>query len=60
MADDQPNKKTELYGQDMELLGEDLDKSNAVLGDDAKNDQLGIDATEAMQSLLKSDQSDSN
>ena len=55
MDDDQPKKKTELYGQDMELLGEDLDKSNAVLGDDAKNDQLGIDATEAMQSLLKSD-----
>lgn len=60
MADDQPNKKTELYGQDMELLGEDLDKSNAALGNDTKNDQLGIDATEAMQSLLKSDQSDSN
>lgn len=59
MVDDQP-KKTELYGQDMELLGEDLDKSNAALGNDAKNDQLGIDATEAMQSLLKSDQSDSN
>ena len=60
MADDQSKKKTELYGKDMELLGEDLDKSNAALGADAKNDQLGIDAIDAMQSLLKSDQSDSN
>ena len=58
MTDDQPKKKTELYGQDMELLGEDLDKSNAALGTDAKNDQLGVDAIEAMQSLLKNDQSD--
>ncbi|MEC9331980.1 MAG: hypothetical protein VX409_06035 [Verrucomicrobiota bacterium] len=60
MTDDQPKKKTELYGQDMELLGEDLDKSNAALGTDAKNDQLGVDAIEAMQSLLKNDQSDSD
>ena len=44
----------------MELLGEDLEKSNAALGVDAKNDQLGIEAIEAMQSLLKSDQSDPN
>ena len=44
----------------MELLGEDLEKSNAALGVDAKNDQLGIEAIEAMQSLLKSDQSDLN
>jgi hypothetical protein len=60
MADKQPKKKTELYGQNMELLGEDLEKSNAALGVDAKNDQLGIEAIEAMQSLLKSDQSDPN
>jgi len=60
MADKQPPKKTELYGQNMELLGEDLEKSNAALGFDAKNDQLGIEAIEAMQSLLKSDQSDPN
>ena len=60
MADKQLPKKTKLYGQNMELLGEDLDKSNAALGADAKNDQLGVDAIEAMQSLLKSDQSDSD
>ena len=60
MADKQSQKKTELYGQNMELLGEDLEKSNAALGVDAKNDQLGIEAIEAMQSLLKSDQSDLN
>ena len=58
MADKQPPKKNKLYGQNMELLGEDLEKSNAALGVDAKNDQLGIEAIEAMQSLLKSDQSD--
>ena len=53
-------KTTELYGQDMELLGEDLAKSNASLGVEAKNDELGVEAIEAMKSLVKNDQSDSN
>ena len=56
----QQKKKTELYGQDMELLGEDLAKSNASLGVEAKNDELGVEAIEAMKSLVKNDQSDSN
>ena len=37
----------------MELLGEDLEKSNAALGVDAKNDQLGIEAIEANQNENK-------
>ena len=53
-------KTTELYGQDMELLGENLAKSNASLGVEAKNDELGVEAIEAMKSLVKNDQSDSN
>ena len=53
MSDDQPKKKTEFYGQGMEMLGEDLEKSNAMLGTEAKNDQLGDEALEAMQALLK-------
>lgn len=60
MNGEQQKKTTELYGQDMELLGEDLAKSNASLGVDAKNDQLGVEAIEAMKSLVKNDQSDSN
>lgn len=56
----QQKKTTELYGQDMELLGEDLAKSNASLGVEAKNDELGVEAIEAMKSLVKNDQSDSN
>ena len=56
----QQKKTTELYGQDMELLGEDLVKSNASLGVEAKNDELGVEAIEAMKSLVKNDQSDSN
>jgi hypothetical protein len=34
-------EKNELYGESMEMLGEDLGKSNAKLGDEAKNDELG-------------------
>lgn len=60
MNDEQQKKTTELYGQDMELLGEDLAKSNASLGVEAKNDELGVEAIEAMKSLVKNDQSDSN
>ena len=60
MNDKQQKKTTELYGQDMELLGEDLAKSNASLGVEAKNDELGVEAIEAMKSLVKNDQSDSN
>ena len=56
----QQKKTTELYGQDMELLGEDLAKSNASLGVEAKNNELGVEAIEAMKSLVKNDQSDSN
>ena len=44
-----------MYGQKMEMLGEDLTKSNAQLGTEAKNDQLGAEALEAMQSLLKNE-----
>ena len=60
MNDEQQKKTPELYGQDMELLGEDLAKSNASLGVEAKNDELGVEAIEAMKSLVKNDQSDSN
>ena len=60
MNGEQQKKTTELYGQDMELLGEDLAKSNASLGVEAKNDELGVEAIEAMKSLVKNDQSDSH
>tara|TARA_B100001778_G_scaffold170705_1_gene140302 strand:- start:4414 stop:4596 length:183 start_codon:yes stop_codon:yes gene_type:complete len=60
MNGEQQKKTTELYGQDMELLGEDLAKSNASLGVEAKNNELGVEAIEAMKSLVKNDQSDSN
>ena len=60
MNGEQQKKTTELYGQDMELLGEDLAKINASLGFEAKNDELGVEAIEAMKSLVKNDQSDSN
>ena len=60
MNGEQQKKTTELYGQDMELLGEDLAKSNASIGVEAKNDELGVEAIEAMKSLVKNDQSDSN
>ena len=60
MNGEQQKKTTELYGQDMELLGEDLAKSNASLGVEAKNNELGVEAIEAMKSLVKNDKSDSN
>ena len=59
MNGEQQKKTTDLYGQDMELLGEDLAISNASLGVEAKNDELGVEAIEAMKSLVKNDQSDS-
>ena len=55
MSDEQPKKSTEMYGQKMEMLGEDLAKSNEMPRTEAKNDQLGAEALEAMQSLLKND-----
>lgn len=55
MSDEKPKKSTEMYGQKMEMLGEDLTKSNAQLGTEAKNDQLGAEALEAMHSLLKNE-----
>ena len=45
--------KTKLYGESMEMLGEDLVASNAKLGGEAKNDELGQAAAEAMRALLK-------
>jgi len=45
--------KTKLYGESMEMLGEDLAASNAKLGGEAKNDELGQAAAEAMRALLK-------
>ena len=51
-------KKTKLYGESMELLGEDLGESNAKLGGEAKNDKLGQAAAEAMRALLKNKKTD--
>ena len=45
--------KTKLYGESMEMLGENLAASNAKLGGEAKNDELGQAAAEAMRALLK-------
>lgn len=56
MSDDK--KKTELYGESMEMLGEDLSRSNAKLGGEAKNDELGQAAAEAMRALLKNNKAD--
>ncbi len=56
MSDDK--KKTKLYGESMEMLGEDLGESNAKLGGEAKNDELGQGAAEAMRALLKSKKTD--
>ena len=56
MSDDK--KKTELYGESMEMLGEDLSRSNAKLGGEAKNDELGQAAAEAMRALLKNNKVD--
>ena len=50
--------KTKLYGESMEMLGEDLGKSNAKLGDEAKNDELGQAAADAMGALLKNKKAD--
>ena len=49
--------KTKLYGESMEMLGEDLTTSNAKLGGEAKNDELGQAAAEAMQALIKNEKS---
>ena len=51
-------EKNELYGESMEMLGEDLGKSNAKLGDEAKNDELGQAAADAMGALLKNKKAD--
>ena len=50
--------KTELYDESMEMLGEDLAASNAKLGGEAKNDELGQAAAEAMRALLKNKKTD--
>ena len=55
MGDDKKKDSTWLYGESMELLGEDLIESNAKLGDEAKNDELGQAADEAMRALLKNE-----
>jgi len=49
--------KTKLYGESIEMLGEDLAASNAKLGGEAKNDELGQAAVEAMQALIKNEKS---
>ena len=51
-------KKTKLFGESMEMLGENLVESNAKLGDEAKNDELGQAAADAMQALLKNKEAD--
>ena len=56
MSDDK--EKNELYGESMEMLGEDLGESNAKLGDEAKNDELGQAAADAMRALLKNKKAD--
>ena len=50
-------EKTKLYGESMEMLGEDLTTSNAKLGGEAKNDELGQSAAEAMRALIKNEKS---
>ncbi|MED6314173.1 MAG: hypothetical protein VX704_03990 [Verrucomicrobiota bacterium] len=57
MNEDKKKAATQLYGESMELLGEDLSESNDRLGDEAKNDELGQAATEAMRALLKNEKS---
>ena len=49
--------KTKLYDESMEMLGEDLAASNAKLGGEAKNDELGQAAVEAMRALIKNEKS---
>jgi len=50
--------KTKLYGESIEMLGEDLAASNAKLGDEAKNDELGQAAADAMGALWKNKKAD--
>ena len=50
-------EKTKLYGESMEMLGEDLTTSNTKLGGEAKNDELGQAAAEAMRALIKHENS---
>ena len=57
MNEDKKKAATQLYGESMELLGEDLLESNDRLGDEAKNDELGQAAAEAMRALLKNEKS---
>ena len=57
MNEDKKKAATQLYGESMELLGEDLSESNDRLGDEAKNDELGQAAAEAMRALLKNEKS---
>ena len=51
-------KKTKLFGESMEMLGENLVESNAKLGDEAKNDELGQASADAMRALLKNKEAD--
>ena len=51
-------KKTKLFGESLEMLGENLVESNAKLGDEAKNDELGQAAADAMRALLKNKEAD--
>ena len=51
-------KKTKLFGESMEMLGENLVESNAKLGHEAKNDELGQAAADAMRALLKNKEAD--
>ena len=57
MNEDKKKAATQLYGESMELLGEDLSESNNRLGEEAKNDELGQAAAEAMRALLKNEKS---
>ena len=50
--------KPKLYDESMEMLGEDLAASNTKLGGEAKNDELGQAAAEAMRALLKNKKAD--
>ena len=50
-------EKTKLYGESMEMLGEDLTTSNTKLGGEAKNDELVQAAAEAMRALIKNEKS---
>ena len=58
MGDDKKKDSTQLYGESMEMLGEDLGESNAKLGVEAKNDELGQAAAEAIRALLKNKRDD--